>query len=168
MAIGSYDMTFDSKSSDTESASKSVKKPWSTPELSVFGKVTSVTEQYISDRNVKTAFAPVSPKEALVRLTSLPLETWAYKHEDTSVRHMGPMAQDFATAFELGDDDTRIYALDGIGVAFAAIQGLDSFRREQAAEIGRLQGEIALLRAELEALRTSQPGPNAAHNKARN
>jgi hypothetical protein len=47
-----------------------------------------------------------------------------------SRRHIGPMAQDFYSAFGL--DDKRITTIDEGGVALAAIQGL--YRQNQALE----------------------------------
>ena len=43
--------------------------------------------------------------------------------EEATVRHIGPMARDFA-AFPIGDDERHIHAVDAQGVALAAIQGL--------------------------------------------
>jgi hypothetical protein len=60
----------------------------------------------------------------LQRLAELPVQTWNYNWDDSSVRHIGPMAQDFAAAFAVGEDDKHIHQVDAQGVAFAAIQGL--------------------------------------------
>ena len=64
--------------------------------------------------------------------------------DDATVRHLGPMAQDFAAAFGLGDNDQVINVVDANGVLMVAIQAL--YRRVQALE------------AEVEDLRRSQPG----------
>ncbi len=56
--------------------------------------------------------------------TRLPISKWSYKVEDGSVRHIGPMAQDFAAAFGLGSDDRSIGTVDADGVALAAMQAL--------------------------------------------
>lgn len=39
--------------------------------------------------------------------------------------HIGPMAQDFNAAFQLGESDRAITTVDADGVALAAIQGLN-------------------------------------------
>jgi hypothetical protein len=83
---------------------------------------------------------PTSADEILRRLVGLPVSVWTYGFDDASVRHIGPMAQDFAAAFGLGDDDTRINAVDANGVAMAAIQAL--YRR-----LAEVEAEIAALRA---------------------
>ena len=51
------------------------------------------------------------------------IATWQWKAEPGAVRHMGAMAQDFQSAFGLGDSDKPIVTFDADGVALAAIQG---------------------------------------------
>jgi hypothetical protein len=60
---------------------------------------------------------------------------------------MGPMAQDFRSAFGLGDTDRAYDPVDAHGVAFAAIQGLYEELEEQKARIERLERDNASLRA---------------------
>ena len=84
-----------------------------------------------SDRNAKENFAPVDGGEVLAKVVALPVQTWNYKMEDASVRHLGPVAQDFHAAFGLGNDDKHLAALDSAGVALAAIQGLNQKLEEQ-------------------------------------
>jgi len=78
-----------------------------------------------SDHNLKKNFDSVDAQEVLERVTSLPIQQWTYKAEEDSVRHVGPMAQDFHAAFGLGANDTTIATVDADGVALAAIQGLN-------------------------------------------
>jgi len=90
----------------------------------------------------------------LEKVAGLPISTWRYRGEDPSVRHMGPMAQDFHAAFGLGDSELAISTVDADGVALAAIQGLYQVVREQGGRIAELEAENAALRgrlAELEA-----------------
>jgi hypothetical protein len=54
----------------------------------------------------------------------MPIRTWAYRSEDSTVRHIGPTAQDFRAAFGLGDGDKAIATVDADGVSLAAIQTL--------------------------------------------
>ncbi|MGV9745332.1 tail fiber domain-containing protein [Rhodococcus zopfii] len=70
------------------------------------------------------AQAPVGADEILVRLSELPLSLWTYGFDHSSVRHLGPMAQDFAAAFGLGYSKRRIAVVDANGVCMAAIQAL--------------------------------------------
>lgn len=94
----------------------------------------------ISDRSVKANFAPVDGRDILERLADIPVETWNLKSQDASIRHIGPMAQDFYAAFAVGEDDKHITTLDADGVALAAIQGLYELVQEQQAQIAVLQG----------------------------
>jgi hypothetical protein len=55
---------------------------------------------------------------------TIPISTWHYRTQDPSVRHIGPMAQDFYAAFRVGQDDRYISSIDEEGVALAAIQEL--------------------------------------------
>ncbi len=48
----------------------------------------------------------------------LPVSVWTYGFDDDGVRHLGPMAQDFAAAFALGDDDRVIDMVDANGVVW--------------------------------------------------
>ena len=66
----------------------------------------------VSDRNAKTAFPRTGWAGLLDALMGLSIESWTYKNEDTSVRHIGPTAQDFHAAFGVGTDDTHLAALD--------------------------------------------------------
>ena len=99
----------------------------------------------ISDRAVKANVASVDPVDMLNRVRDLPIATWNYTSDDAAIRHIGPMAQDFAATFGVGGDDRHIHPIDGHGVALAAIQGL-------AAEVERLREENATLAARLAAL----------------
>jgi len=85
-----------------------------------------------SDRNLKANLAAVSGSDILRRLVGIPIQTWNYRSDDTGVRHLGPMAQDFFAAFAVGTDDRHINLLDEAGVALAASQEL--YRRQLANE----------------------------------
>ncbi|MFF0817108.1 tail fiber domain-containing protein [Rhodococcus sp. NPDC003318] len=67
---------------------------------------------------------PTGADEVLDRLGELPVSTWTYGFDHRSVRHLGPMAQDFATAFGLGSSNRRIDPIDALGVCMASIQAL--------------------------------------------
>jgi hypothetical protein len=69
-----------------------------------------------------------------------------------AVRHIGPLAQDFAGAFGLGEADRHITAIDADGVAFAAIQGLNQKLEETNAA---LQAQLSARAADLQALKQS-------------
>src|SRR5579862_3988581 len=96
----------------------------------------------VSDRLTKEAFAPVDAQAILAQVAQLPIETWNYRDQDPSVRHIGPMAQDFAALFTVGEDDRHIHTVDGIGVALAAIQGLAQRLAVQETELQTLRAEL--------------------------
>jgi len=102
-----------------------------------------------SDRDTKRDIAPVQPEEILAKVASLPITTWNRKTDLPSVRHMGPMAQDFAATFGLGDDDRHIAILDMAGVSLASVQALHGMMTKAMAE---KDAEITELRQRLAAL----------------
>jgi WD40 repeat protein len=105
-----------------------------------------------SDRDVKEAFETTDPLTILQRLAELPIQTWNYNWDDASVRHIGPMAQDFAAAFAVGEDDKHIHPVDAQGVAFAAIQALYQIVKEKDAQTERLRTELLSQQEENKAL----------------
>ena len=99
----------------------------------------------------------VDGREILERLRYLPIAIWNYKAQDESIRHIGPMAQDFFAAFGVGEKETMITTLDADGVSLAAIQGLYEMVKEKDAEIQVLQARLARLEAVVTALATKSP-----------
>jgi len=110
-----------------------------------------------SDRNAKENFTTLDGKTILAKVVSMPVTQWNYREDSAGKRHIGPVAQDFHTAFGLnGDDDTHISVVDEGGVALAAIQGLNEKVevRDQKSEvrIQTLEAENAELKQRLETL----------------
>jgi hypothetical protein len=105
----------------------------------------------VSDRAVKTDFASVDGQAVLAQVAALPIQSWRYRTEERAIRHIGPMAQDFAAAFGVGDDERHIPVVDGQGVALAAIQGL-------LQELRVLQAQHATLTTRVAALEDRQEG----------
>ena len=89
------------------------------------------------------------------KVSALRITRWNFKG-DEATPHLGPMAQDFHAAFQLGTDDRHIATVDADGVALAAIQGLNQKveSEKQKAEIERqtLRAENAELKTRLEKL----------------
>jgi trimeric autotransporter adhesin len=106
----------------------------------------------VSDRNLKDNFTSVDGQAVLASLAEVPIATWNYKAQDSSIRHMGPMSQDLYAAFGLGESETAISTVDADGVALAAIQGLYQLAQEQAAHIDALEAENAGLHQSLDGL----------------
>lgn len=119
-----------------------------------------------SDRNRKTAIAAVDPEEFLRKVSALPITTWQYHDEDASVRHIGPMAQDFHEMFALGGPATSIGTVDADGVALAAIQGLHRLVLDKDAKIEALTARVTQLEVLHEQLRALQMRLQALDSRA--
>jgi hypothetical protein len=95
-----------------------------------------------SDAALKENFATVDKRELLQKLLNMPISTWNHKAQYAGVRHLGPTAQDFYSAFGLGEDDRHIGTTDADGVALAAIQGLYEVIQEKDAKIAELEERL--------------------------
>jgi hypothetical protein len=123
-----------------------------TGNLSVSGTISAGGVLLTSDRNAKANFLAVDSREIAAKVALLPMQTWNYKAEDPSVRHMGPMAQDFRAAFGLGSDERRINMVDEGGVALASVQGLYKIIQDKDSRIAALENRNARLEARLAAI----------------
>jgi hypothetical protein len=110
-----------------------------------------------SDRNAKTDIAEIDHRETLRNVTQLPVTSWEYTH-DPNRRYVGPMAQEFHTAFGLGHDDKHIGTLDTDGVALSALKGLIAELRERQERSAAQARRLAELEAELQTLREEVRG----------
>lgn len=102
-----------------------------------------------SDRNIKENFGAVDNAEILEKIASLPISEWNYKEDDESVRHIGPVAQDFHALFGLGEDDKHISTIDPSGVALAGVKELIGIIENQNIKIEELENKIAELEENL-------------------
>jgi hypothetical protein len=92
-----------------------------------------------------SAGGPVDGFQILEQVTDLPISTWRYQWEDPEVRHLGPMAQDWAATFGLGENDTTIAVVDANGVALVSIQALYRLISELRQELTDLQRQVNVL-----------------------
>ncbi len=106
----------------------------------------------LSDRSSKTNLAAVNGGQLLEKLAQIPIETWSYKTQDASIRHIGPMAQDFAAAFGVGEDNKHINTVDADGVSLAAIQALYRLSQDKDAQIARLEQQVETLQRRLDSV----------------
>ncbi|BDI30652.1 hypothetical protein CCAX7_27030 [Capsulimonas corticalis] len=150
---------FTSRAEDQEPA----KKAYETPELTVHGTIANITEfigpnsgdgiigsqVIISDRSMKQDFATVDAHDVLARLVSIPVASWSYHFQNPAIRHIGPMAQDFAAAFGVGENDKHINMVDANGVTIAAIQALYDLVQQRDEQIGELRREIDMLKRKM-------------------
>jgi hypothetical protein len=108
----------------------------------------------LSDRYFKENVRSVDGYGVLMKLVDVPIATWNYKAQSDSIRHMGPMSQDFRAAFGLGDSDKAIATIDADGISLAAIQGLYQVIQEKDAEIELLKQQNVDMLARLESIET--------------
>jgi hypothetical protein len=95
-----------------------------------------------SSRELKENFATTSAEDILEKIASLPIYSWNYKAEDSSVVHVGPMAEDFYDIFHLGGENgnKNISTIDPASVALAGIKALNEKLKE---ELGRQTFDIS-------------------------
>ncbi|HEX2081597.1 MAG TPA: tail fiber domain-containing protein, partial [Longimicrobium sp.] len=104
----------------------------------------------ISDVNRKESFLSVDGEDILARIRNLPVSTWRYiDEEDRTVRHIGPMAQDWQRAFGFSADETTINMSDFDGVNLAAIQALERRTEELRGQVGQRDERIRALEEQL-------------------
>ena len=134
-----------------------------------------------SARATKTNITPVSPAEVLAKVEALSVSRWEFT-DNGGVTHMGPLAEDFQEAFEVGDDET-IATVDADGVALAAVQRLsaelderddriDDLKCEADAKVNRIEDleaenerlheRVTTFEARLNRLAAGQSSPAAA------
>jgi hypothetical protein len=109
----------------------------------------------LSDSTKKENFGEVDLTEILEKVEAMEVSQWNYKAQHDSIVHMGPMAQDFYAAFELGQGETTITTTDIDGVNLAAIKALIEQTRtleEKASELEDLKEDQAVLYERIERL----------------
>jgi trimeric autotransporter adhesin len=84
----------------------------------------------------------------LARLRKVPVSSWNYISEGRATRHLGPMAEDFYSAFRLGVGNTSIGVQDAVGVSLAAVKALDA----RTLELQQKTEEVEQLRAKVNSL----------------
>jgi hypothetical protein len=100
------------------------------------GTITANGVVLTSDRNAKENFKPLDPQSVLAKVAAMPVTEWDYKSEGKAIQHIGPVAQDFHSAFGLnGKDEKHISVVDEGGVALAAIQGLNQKLEARSQEL---------------------------------
>lgn len=85
-----------------------------------------------SDPAIKTGILGVDHSDILKRVEQLEVKEWEYKPGVTGPqgRHLGPMADQFAELFGLGEDHKTINMVDALGVCLSAIKALSARVRE--------------------------------------
>jgi hypothetical protein len=92
------------------------------------------------DRNMKENFCPINGEQILNKIKEIPITEWNYKGTNPSVKYIGPVAQDFYSAFHLGGTDSlgiNTLCIDGVNIA--AIQALEKRTTELKTAVSELQ-----------------------------
>lgn len=97
-----------------------------------------------SDIGLKQNIESLDPQDVLDKVVALPVQSWEYR-KTPGVRHIGPMAQDFQAAFELGVDDASISVVDASGVALASIKALETRNRKLEQRVEQLEALVTQL-----------------------
>lgn len=90
-----------------------------------------------SDSNVKDNISYLNSADILQKVNQLKISKWSYKK--TNEFHIGPMAQQFAQLFNVGENHTSISTIDPAGVALVAIQQLSRENETMKKEIAELK-----------------------------
>ncbi|MBN1780759.1 tail fiber domain-containing protein [bacterium] len=115
-----------------------------------------VAYSYSSDKNKKENFLPVDGEQVLGKIRQMDIQSWNYiGHNPRTLRHYGPVAQDFFQAFghdeigEVGTDKTLCGSdVDGINmIAIKALERRTAENSQLRSEVTRLEAEITELRA---------------------
>ena len=96
---------------------------------------------HASSRELKENFKLVDPKDALDKVNALEIAEWNYIDTDDQIKHIGPVAEEFYEAFNLGETRNGISSVDSAGVALLAIQGLSQQLNDKDRKIEALRLE---------------------------
>jgi len=112
---------------------------------------TGTTWVNVSSRKLKENIVDINKDTLLAKLDRLPILEWNYiktanNTEGAKVKHIGPLAEDFYAAFNVGVDSVSISTIDPAGIALGAIQALNKKVKCQQAIIDTLGKEVIELK----------------------
>ncbi len=111
--------------------------------LRVDGSVQATNVTFSSSRELQETIRSLDPRDVLARLSQLPITRSKIKEDPKGTPHIGPMAEDFHSAFPVGSSDKTISVTDASGITMAAIQGLvqrlDELEKQNAELAARLK-----------------------------
>lgn len=122
-------------------------------DLEIAGEMTATAYNTSSSRSLKEGLTLVDGQEILDAVVTLPIAEWSFQGE--GVRHLGPMSEDFRSAFGLGDSTRHIGLMDAAGVNMAAIQGLHAMITNRDRRIEELESRVKQLESLVEAVVSS-------------
>lgn len=113
--------------------------------LVISGNLTANGVFYSSSRVLKDGFQAVDGREVLARLAAVPVSEWRYRSDPAASRHIGPVAEDFHSAFGFGVAGAGLNLGDVAGVTIAAVQGLWEELQDQKASAKEQEKTLAEL-----------------------
>lgn len=110
-----------------------------------------------SSRTFKDRFIALNASDVINKIIGIEVKGWYYK--ETNEYHIGPVAEDFYTAFGTGDKNSTnvnkyLSPSDVAGVTMIAIKELIKENESQKQKIEIQQTEIDELKAEIESIKT--------------
>ncbi|MFT7613565.1 MAG: hypothetical protein ACI9J3_002540 [Parvicellaceae bacterium] len=78
----------------------------------------------VSDSTKKENIKDIDLDDILNKIAELKVYEWNYLTQDSAIRHIGPMAQDFYASFGFGESDTTITTTDIDGINMAGVKAL--------------------------------------------
>jgi hypothetical protein len=101
------------------------------------------------DRNLKENFETVDGELLLSKIKELPITKWNYKSGDPSIKYIGPVAQDFYKAFQLGGTDSLgINSICIDGITLSGVKALEERTSEIIVEINLIKDKNVQLELE--------------------
>lgn len=77
-----------------------------------------------SSREFKENISDLDYDTVLSKINQLTINEWNYKNEEDTVKHIGPLAEEFYSLFGVGNDNKHISTIDPAGIALAGIKAL--------------------------------------------
>jgi len=102
---------------------------------------------------LKENFEPLDGAMIINLIDQLPVTKWNYKTDNPSIKHIGPVAQDFYSLFSLGNDDKSISSVDPSGVALVAIKELSKENKVMKEQIESYKSQVQTLQEEVEQIK---------------
>ena len=93
--------------------------------------------------------------DVLNKLDNLDIPRWNYKKEDPSIMHIGPIAQDFYSTFNVGNNNTTVSTIDPAGIALVGVKALHKQTKDLQDKTAQVAAENEELKAKVAELSTN-------------
>jgi hypothetical protein len=102
-----------------------------------------------SSRVLKENFCPLDPEDILRKIDQLQVTRWNFKAETPSIKHIGPLSEDFYKIFKIGYADNKFAAIDTAGVSLAGVKALIDKAAAQQKQLDALENRVEALKSKL-------------------